>query len=115
MSQERVTISVPPVPVQPGNSVRLDDTARLAVQGGLERAESLSVQVASAQVPASGERKCWWCEPELIVLIALVAAAYVVRIDDLSMRGEEPRRAQVAFEILQRGDWIVPREQGEPF
>ncbi len=57
----------------------------------------------------------WWREPEIAVLILLVAAAYFVRLDDLSMRGEEPRRAQVAFEILQRGDWIVPREQGTPF
>lgn len=73
------------------------------------------MQVDSAQLPTSGERKCWWCEPEVVILIVLVAAAYFVRINDLSMRGEEPRRAQVAFEILQRGDWIVPREQGDPF
>jgi 4-amino-4-deoxy-L-arabinose transferase-like glycosyltransferase len=31
------------------------------------------------------------------------------------MRGEEPRRVRVAFEMLDRGDWLVPREQGEPF
>lgn len=60
-------------------------------------------------------RQRWWCEAEVAVLILLVLAAYFVRLNDVSMRGEEPRRAQVAFEILQRGDWLVPREQGAPF
>ena len=60
-------------------------------------------------------RPTWWRKPEVAVLIVLVIAAYFVRLNDLSMRGEEPRRAQVAFEILQRGDWVVPREQGDPF
>jgi 4-amino-4-deoxy-L-arabinose transferase-like glycosyltransferase len=46
---------------------------------------------------------------------AVVLAAYFVRIGDVSMRGEEPRRAQVAFEMIERGDWVVPREQGSPF
>lgn len=60
-------------------------------------------------------RTSWLREPEILLLIVLVVAAYLVRIGDVSMRGEEPRRAQVAAEMLQRGDWIVPREQGEPF
>src|SRR5262249_52470400 len=30
-------------------------------------------------------------------------------------RGEEPTRAQIAREMIWHGDWIVPREQGEPF
>ena len=33
----------------------------------------------------------------------------------MTLRAEEPRWAQVAFEAQQRGDWVVPREQGEPF
>ncbi|HWG45420.1 MAG TPA: glycosyltransferase family 39 protein [Gemmataceae bacterium] len=60
-------------------------------------------------------RKSWWREPEVAVLIVLVLAAYLIRIGDVSMRGEESRRARVAFEMLERGDWIVPREQGQPF
>jgi 4-amino-4-deoxy-L-arabinose transferase-like glycosyltransferase len=70
--------------------------------------------VNSNSIPLTN-RGAWWREPEVFVLIVLVAAAYLVRINDVPIRGEEPRRAQVAFEILQRGDWIVPREQGEPF
>ncbi len=31
------------------------------------------------------------------------------------MRGEEPTRAQIAREMVLSGDFIVPREQGEPF
>ena len=52
---------------------------------------------------------------EVIMLLALVAAGYFVRMGELSVRAEEPRWSQVAYEIQQRGDWIVPREQGEPF
>jgi 4-amino-4-deoxy-L-arabinose transferase-like glycosyltransferase len=57
----------------------------------------------------------WWREREVLVLLLLVALAYLVRLNAVSLRGEEPRRAQVAFEMVQRGDWVVPREQGEPF
>jgi len=62
---------------------------------------------------AAGRR--WWREPEIAILIALVVAAYLVRIGDVSMRGEEPRRAQVAFQLQARGDWVVPWDQDTPF
>ncbi len=57
----------------------------------------------------------WWREPEVAFLFLLVVAAYLVRLGDGSMRAEEPRWTQVAAEIRQSGDWVVPREQGEPF
>jgi 4-amino-4-deoxy-L-arabinose transferase-like glycosyltransferase len=57
----------------------------------------------------------WFRDAEVLVLLLVVLAAFVVRLGDVSMRGEEPRRAQVAFELVERSDWIVPREQGEPF
>ena len=57
----------------------------------------------------------WWREPEVAFLFLLVVAAYLVRLGDVSMRAEEPRWTQVAAEIRQSGDWVVPREQGEPF
>ncbi|MCI0675563.1 MAG: glycosyltransferase family 39 protein [Phycisphaerales bacterium] len=51
----------------------------------------------------------------VFLLIALVVVVYFVRIDDLTIRGEESRRATVAMEMLATGDWIVPRQQGDPF
>lgn len=50
----------------------------------------------------------------LALLIALVVAVYFIRIDDLTIRGEESRRATVAMEMLATGDWVVPRQQGDP-
>ncbi len=57
----------------------------------------------------------WWRAWEVAVLVLLVLAGYFVRAGALPLRGEEPTRAQIAFEMAQSGDWIVPREQGEPF
>ena len=57
----------------------------------------------------------WWREWEFWALALLAAAIYFSRMVDLPIRGEETRRAMVAWEILQTGDWIVPRQQGQPF
>src|SRR6478672_1221804 len=57
----------------------------------------------------------WWHESEVLLLIALVIGAYFVRGADLTIRGEESRWATVAREMIQTGDWVVPRQQGEPF
>ena len=51
-------------------------------------------------------------EWELLALALVTAAIYGVRLTTLPIRGEETRRAEVATEILQTGDWIVPRQQG---
>jgi 4-amino-4-deoxy-L-arabinose transferase-like glycosyltransferase len=48
-------------------------------------------------------------------MLVLVCAAYLPRLGELPARGEEPRRAQVAYELVCWNDWLVPREQGEPF
>jgi 4-amino-4-deoxy-L-arabinose transferase-like glycosyltransferase len=55
----------------------------------------------------------WWREKEFLLVLLLVGAAYFLRIGHLSMRGEEPRRVQVARELVRSGDWIVPRLQGQ--
>jgi 4-amino-4-deoxy-L-arabinose transferase-like glycosyltransferase len=51
----------------------------------------------------------------VFVLIALVVCAYFLRIGEMTVRGEESRWATVAIEMMRTGDWIVPRQQGEPF
>lgn len=65
------------------------------------------------RTPESG--KPWWREAEVVWLVVLVLVAYFSRAGVLPLRGEEPTRAQIAREMVERGDWIVPREQGEPF
>src|SRR5262249_42770773 len=49
------------------------------------------------------------------LLIGIVAAIYFVRLQEMSVRGEESRWATVAMEMLRTGDWVVPRQQGAPF
>ena len=56
----------------------------------------------------------WWLEPAVLVLLALTASFFGIRVTELSVRGEESRRGRIAWEIWQNGDWIVPRIQGEP-
>lgn len=60
-------------------------------------------------------RARWWHEGEVLLLTTLVVATFFLRIGDLSIRGEESRWATVALEMVRTGDWIVPRQQGEPF
>jgi 4-amino-4-deoxy-L-arabinose transferase-like glycosyltransferase len=64
--------------------------------------------------PALGPKTRWWMEPELGLLVLLVIGAFFVRMTDLSIRGEESRRALIAREMLRTGDFIVPRCQGVP-
>ncbi len=51
----------------------------------------------------------------IVWLMVLVAGVYFLRMSDLTIRGEESRRAQIASEMIWTGDWIVPRQQGEPY
>jgi len=57
----------------------------------------------------------WWQEWEVILLLVLVLGVYFTRIGAVSLRGEETRRARIAIEMIESGDWVVPRQQGEPF
>jgi 4-amino-4-deoxy-L-arabinose transferase-like glycosyltransferase len=59
-------------------------------------------------------RRPWWREPELLVLLGLTACFYMIRVTELSVRGEESRRGRIAWEMWHTGDWIVPRIQGQP-
>jgi len=57
----------------------------------------------------------WRLEPQVGWLVLLVVAVFFSRMTTLTIRGEESRRARVAIEMLETGDWIVPREQGRLF
>lgn len=50
----------------------------------------------------------------VFVLIAIVVVVYVILPSDLTIRGEESRRATVAMAMTATSDWIVPRQQGDP-
>jgi 4-amino-4-deoxy-L-arabinose transferase-like glycosyltransferase len=56
-------------------------------------------------------RRSPWLAPELYLIVALGAAIYGSRISALTIRGEEPRRARVAQEMMESGDWFVPTQQ----
>ena len=45
----------------------------------------------------------------------LTGLIYGSRLGETPPSGEEPRRGQVAREMISSGDWIVPRQQGLPF
>ncbi len=68
--------------------------------------------IPSSNVPRAPSK--WWREPELALLLVLVVGAYFTRIPALTIRGEESRRGLIAREMLETGDWIVPRCQGVP-
>jgi 4-amino-4-deoxy-L-arabinose transferase-like glycosyltransferase len=61
------------------------------------------------------QKSAWWREWPLALVLASVALIYGTRLTELSLRGEETRRGQIAVEMMRSGDWIVPRQQGEPF
>jgi 4-amino-4-deoxy-L-arabinose transferase-like glycosyltransferase len=54
-------------------------------------------------------------ECELLCLIAIVAGVYFTRVSCPSLRGEESRHARIAIEMMETGDWVVPRQQSEPY
>src|SRR5262245_29014211 len=72
-------------------------------------------RTSSVESPTTeSPRRPRWREVELLLLVVFVVAAYFTRMSDLSLRGEETRRALIAREMIETGDWIVPRTQGVP-
>ncbi|QDU95555.1 ArnT family glycosyltransferase [Lignipirellula cremea] len=78
-------------------------------------ASHMPQEVPPSEPMKSAQGFRWMREPECLLLLGLVLVFYLVRLPDLSLRGEEPRRGQVAIEMLQTGDWITPRQQGTLF
>ncbi|HET6879250.1 MAG TPA: glycosyltransferase family 39 protein [Pirellulales bacterium] len=68
-----------------------------------------------SSVFSSRWRQFGWLEPQLGVLVFIVAGVYFTRLGEMTLRGEETRRARVAIEMLETGDWVVPHEQGRLF
>ncbi len=56
-----------------------------------------------------------WLEPQLVLLLLVAGLGFGARLGSLPLRGEESRRARIAIEMIERGDFVVPRQQGEPF
>ena len=50
-----------------------------------------------------------------MLLVLLAAGIYFSRGTALPIRGEESRWARVACEMLETGDWLIPRQQWEAF
>lgn len=57
--------------------------------------------------------RSWWMDVALLLVV--VGGIHLSRLDVLPLRGEESRWARVATEMVESGDWIVPRQQGQPF
>ncbi|MEI8017003.1 MAG: glycosyltransferase family 39 protein [Schlesneria sp.] len=53
----------------------------------------------------------WWRERELLLILLLASLTLSVRLDALPLFGEEPRRALIAREMVETGDWLVPGTQ----
>ncbi|OYW13972.1 MAG: hypothetical protein B7Z55_16180, partial [Planctomycetales bacterium 12-60-4] len=72
-------------------------------------------QLASAGIPSSSataEAAQWYREPQLWCAVLIATAIFLPRLTTLTIRGEESRRAVIAQEMIDTGDWIVPRTQG---
>ncbi|GIX03708.1 MAG: hypothetical protein KatS3mg113_0714 [Planctomycetaceae bacterium] len=54
-----------------------------------------------------------WREGVFWGVFGLAVLLYLPRVTLLTVRGEESRRAVIAREMMQTGDWITPRVQGE--
>ncbi len=69
----------------------------------------------SVHIDTTKNDRRWWRQPEVYLLLLVGMALYGSRLTSLTIRGEESRRARVAQEMIDSGDWVVERQQGELF
>lgn len=74
-----------------------------------------SSPASTAASDPSLRRSPWYGERELWLLLLVVSLIYLPWMHLPPLRGEETRRAMVGINMLETGDWIVPRQQGDPF
>jgi len=67
-----------------------------------------------SNIPASSRFAVLRREPLVLLVVAIWAAVYATRPSLLPLRGEEPRRARIAQEMIDTGDYFVSRVQGVP-
>ena len=67
------------------------------------------------QSPVSSSLSRQQVAREMGLIVFVVLAIYLPRLTALPVRGEESRWATEAREMLQTGDWVVPRQQGQVF
>lgn len=57
------------------------------------------------------DRRDWWRDRELVYLLIISALTFCLRLSAIPLFGEEPRRALIAREMIETGDWLVPGTQ----
>ena len=53
----------------------------------------------------------WWSEREFVFVLLIAIPTLCLRLETLPLYGEEPRRALIAREMVETGDWLVPCTQ----
>ncbi len=89
--------------------------ASVATFHGGDRPHGFGGMPRGGPAASSGSGLGMWREVEVGLLVLLCLGVYFTRLTTLTIRGEESRWAQVAYEMRQTGDLIVPRQQGQPF
>ena len=73
-----------------------------------------STSALSPDLATARSGRAWFLEWESALLVAMVLGIFATRLTDLSIRGEESRRGRIAWEMVDTGDYLVPRVQGKP-
>ena len=89
--------------------------ARAVIGSGRRESGEYAVNRPGSETMTMTPARPWRSAVEVLLLVLLVVGIYFSRMTTLTLRGEETRRAGVAAEILQTGDWIVPRQQGTTY
>lgn len=76
------------------------------------RNEQSAAAQSDDRLAAAVERRPWLC---VALLVLLVVGVYFLRMTHLPVVGEEARWARGAVQMIETGDWIVLRQQGQPF